>query len=151
MEILDKHSIENSEFIEETFAFWYTDENHIRSPFPVNIQFRLKKEATEKFHDWLKNLKPEAKEEINKGKIAEKLEEIIFETALPLITTEDEKISTLYPFLPRVGDPLYDDSKKSTIVVDRYLKKVDDTNYLHVSCVNKETDEKWDTKFELPA
>ena len=40
--------------------------------------------------------------ELNDEAIAEKFEEIIFEAALPMILTEDERISILYPFLPRL-------------------------------------------------
>ena len=123
MKILENHTLESSEFVEETFAFWYTDDNHIRSPFPDYIQARLKIDATEKFYTWVNNLKPEAKDEMNDEIIAEKFEEIIFEAALPLISTEDERISILYPFLPRVGDELADEEKKASIIADRIIKK----------------------------
>ncbi len=151
MKILENHTLESSEFVEETFAFWYTDDNHIRSPFPDYIQARLKIDATEKFYTWVNNLKPEAKDEMNDEIIAEKFEEIIFEAALPLISTEDERISILYPFLPRVGDELADEEKKASIIADRIIKKDEDTNFLHLTCINKETGEKWETSFELPA
>jgi len=151
MKILENHTLESSEFVEETFAFWYTDDNHIRSPFPDYIQARLKIDATEKFYTWVNNLKPEAKDEMNDEIIAEKFEEIIFEAALPLISTEDERISILYPFLPRVGDELADEEKKASIIADRIIKKDEDTNFLHLTCIIKETGEKWETSFELPA
>jgi hypothetical protein len=151
MKIIDSNSLATSEFIEETFLFWYSDNEHIRSPFPDYIQTRLKTDATEKFYAWVNNLKPEAKDEMNDEIIAEKFEEIIFESALPLIATEDERISILYPFLPRVGDDLADVEKKVSVVTDRIIKKDEDTNFLHLTCINKETGEKWETSFELPA
>ena len=151
MNILDKFQLNGSEFIEETFHFWYTDNEHIRSPFPDYIQSKLKTESTEKFYNWVNNLKPEAKDELNDEGIAEKFEEIIFETALQLIITEDERISILYPFLPRLGDNLKDENGLESVIEHRIIKKEEDTNFLHLSCLNKTTNEKWETSFELPA
>lgn len=151
MKIIENDALVSSEFIEETFRFWFTDNEHIRSPFPDYIQSKLKTESTEKFYNWINNLKPEAKDELNDEGIAEKFEEIIFEAAIPMILTDDERISILYPFLPRLGDKLKDDSQKESEIVNRIIKKDEDTNFLHLSCVNCETGEKWETSFELPA
>lgn len=151
MNIIESDALKTSEFIEETFLFWYNDNEHIRSPFPDYIQSRLKIEATEKFYNWINNLKPEAKDELNDEAIAEKFEEIIFETSLPMILTEDERISILYPFLPRLGDALKDENGIESVITDRVIKKEEDTNFLHLSCLNKATNDKWKTSFELPA
>lgn len=151
MKIIENDALVSSEFIEETFKFWYNDNEHIRSPFPDYIQSKLKIEATEKFYNWLNNLKSEAKDELNDEAIAEKFEEIIFESAVPMILTEDERISILYPFLPRTGDSLKDENGLESTIVDRMIKKNEDTNFLHLSCINNETNEKWNTSFELPA
>lgn len=151
MKLIESDALETSEFIEETFIFWFSDNEHIRSPFPDYIQSKLKTESTEKFYNWLNNLKPEAKDELNDEAIAEKFEEIIFETALPMILTEDERISILYPFLPRLGDKLKDENDIESVITDRIIKKNEDTNFLHLSCINQNTNEKWETSFELPA
>lgn len=151
MKIIDSGTLETSEFIEETFIFWFSDNEHIRSPFPDYIQSKLKTEATEKFYNWINNLKPEAKDELNDEAIAEKFEEIIFEAALPMILTEDERISILYPFLPRLDDKLKDENGIESSITDRIIKKNEDTNFLHLSCINRDTNEKWETSFELPA
>lgn len=150
MRIIESDTLERSEFIEETFKFWYSDNKHIRSPFPDYIQNQLKINAIEKFDSWVNNLKPEAKEELNDEIIAEKFEEYIFECALLLIQTEDEKISILYPFLPKTGDKIYDADKNESTIADRILKKVKDSNFLHLYCINDQTNEKWETSFELP-
>jgi hypothetical protein len=151
MNIIDNNTLATSEFLEETFKFWYNDNDHIRSPFPDYIQSKLKIEATEKFYNWLNNLKPEAKDELNDEAIAEKFEEIIFESAVPMILTEEERISILYPFLPRTGDNLHDENGIESTILDRIIKKNEDTNFLHLSCINNVTNEKWETSFELPA
>ncbi len=151
MNHIDWPTFESSTFIEATFNFWYQDNEHIRSPFPNYIQSNLKKKATDAFFNWLNNIKPEAKDELNDEAIAEKFEELIFETALPMIVTEEERITILYPFLPRSGDQLTDDVGLESTVLDRRLEKTGDHHYLHLSCRTNETDEKWETSFELPA
>ena len=106
--------------------------------------------ATERFYEWTNGLKPEAKDELNDEAIGEKFEEIIFETATSLIQTEDEKLTILYPFLPRLGDSLNDENKNQSTIVDRMIVKEKDTSYLKVVCVRDENNEKWETQFPLP-
>src|SRR5690554_5654999 len=150
MEIINKNNLKTSEFIEEAFNFWYKDNGHIRTPFPDYIQQKLKVESTEKFYNWLNNLKEEAKDELNEEALAEKFEEILFSSATQMVVTEDERISILFPFLPRIGDVLKDNDKVQNTIMDRHIKKDKDTKFLHLSCLNKVTNKKWETSFELP-
>src|SRR5690554_1461334 len=144
MEMIGKNNLETSEFIEEVFHFWYNDNGHIRTPFPTYIQQKLKVEATEKFYSWVNNLKPEAKDELNEEAIAEKFEEVLFSLASQMVQTEDERISILFPFLPRINDILKDKDQAQNTVIDRHIKKEKDISFLHLMCVNKETDQKWE-------
>lgn len=150
MEIINKNNLETSEFIEAVFNFWYKDNGHIRTPFPNYIQQKLRIVATEKFHFWLNNLKKEAKDELNDEAIAEKFEELLFSSATQMVQTEDEKISILYPFLPRVNDILNDENQVQNTVIDRQIKKEEDSSYLYLFCLNKKTNEKWERAIELP-
>jgi len=147
MKELEFNTVESSEFIEQTFHFWFTDNQHIRSPFPLYIRSVLKEKSIEMFYKWAKGLNPKAKDEINDEIIAEKFEEIIFENALSLIKTEDERITILYPFLPRLGDKL---DKKNDVIIDRAIIKDGDTKYLKIVLENPISKKKWDTSFELP-
>jgi len=152
MKELEQGSLESSELVEETLKFWFTDNKHIRSPFPEYIRPALKKNATESFYKWTSNLNPKAKDEVNDEMIAEKFEEIIFEEALKLVLTDDEKITIRYPFLPRLGDELSKsevENEKST-VIDRNIYKNGDYSFLKVSLVKQISKEKWETSFELP-
>lgn len=151
MENISNHVVEASELTEETFKFWFTDNQHIRSPFPVYIHQNLKDKSSVLFYQWLNNLKAEAKEELNDEAIAEKFEEIIFEHALQLIQTEDERITILYPFLPRLTDAIQNENGLESRITSRILKKVDDTTFLHLQCITEDTNEIWETSFELPA
>ncbi|NOQ72848.1 MAG: hypothetical protein GQ574_12630 [Crocinitomix sp.] len=151
MKALELNTVESSELVEQTFRFWFTDQEHIRSPFPNYIRPNLQREATEKFFTWANNINPKAKDELNDEIIGEKFEEIIFETADKLVKTEDERITIQYPFLPRLGDQLKDPQQEGdSNVVDRIMLKEGDTSYLKVVLENSISKTPWETKFELP-
>lgn len=152
MKALEPNTVESSEMVEQTFTFWFSDNEHIRSPFPEYIRPILKENAVEDFFKWVSNLNPKAKEEVNDEMIAEKLEEIIFETAMGLVHTEDEKITIQYPFLPRVDDEIRNNEEDMLIskIIDRTLTKEGDTKFLKVKLENVGDQQVWETKFELP-
>jgi hypothetical protein len=154
MKELDQNTFESVELVEQTFKYWFSDHNHIRSPFPNYIQSKLKKKSTKLFFTWISQLDPKAKDEINDEIIGERFEEIIFETAIGLVKTEDEQTTILYPFLPRIGDQIQNntenDSKNESFIIDRTLVKEDDKSYLKIVLENATTKKNWETKFELP-
>ena len=154
MKELDQHTLESGELVEQTFNYWFSDHQHVRSPFPDYIQSKLKEKSTKLFFSWVSQLDPKAKDEINDEIIGERFEEIIFETAIGLVKTEDERITILYPFLPRIGDQIQNetenDSKNESAVINRNLLKDGDLSYLKIVLENATTKENWETKFELP-
>lgn len=152
MKALEPNTVESSELVEQTFTFWFSDNEHIRSPFPEYIRPILKEKAVEDFFKWVSNLNPKAKEEVNDEMIAEKFEEIIFEAAMGLVHTEDEKITIQYPFLPRVDDEIRNNEEDIQIskIIDRTLTKEGDTKFLKVKLENVSNQQVWETKFELP-
>ncbi len=154
MKELDQSTFESAELIEQTFIYWFSDHGHVRTPFPDYIHYNLKEKSTELFFNWVSELDPKAKDEINDQIISEKFEEIIFETATGMVKTEDERITILYPFLPRIGDNIQNETKNpsmdESIVIDRYLVKEGDLSYLKIILNNAVTKDRWETKFELP-
>ena len=150
MKELEISTVESSELVEQTFNFWFNDSHHIRSPFPDYIKNKLRVEATKKFFEWTSDINPKAKDELNDEIIGEKFEEMIFETALSLIKTEDERITILYPFLPRLGDNLQKENESDSEIIDRMVVKENDTSFLKVVLKNKKSKDKWTTRFELP-
>ncbi len=150
MSLIESDALKTSEFIEEAFKFWFKDNDHVRSPFPEYIQSKLKIASVEKFNFWINNLKPEAKDELNDEIIAEKFEEALFEEASKLVITEDEHVSILYPFLPRIGDSIHDENDQTSTISDRSIQKIDENNFLKLKCQNSETKEFWETSFQLP-
>lgn len=152
MKTLEPNTVESSELVEQTFTFWFSDNEHIRSPFPEYIRPILKEKAVEDFFKWVSNLNPKAKEEVNDEMIAEKFEEIIFEAAMGLVNTEDEKITIQYPFLPRMDDEISNNEEDAQLskIIDRTLTKEGDTQFLKVKLENVSDQQVWETKFELP-
>ncbi len=146
-------SIESSELIEETFKFWFSDNDHIRTPFPEYIRHDLQEKAVAKFFEWASNLHAKAKDEVNEEIIAERFEEIIFETATQLVITEDEKLTIEYPFLPRLGDLIFEDVENKTgesTVVDRSKVAQNDNPFMKIRLEKIDSKENWETQFQLP-
>jgi hypothetical protein len=151
MGIIEINSLKTSEFLEEAFRFWFSDNHHLRSPFPSYIHTQLKEVSTQQFLKWLNAIHLDAKDELNDDIIAEKFEEFLFEAALQMVVTEDEKITILYPFLPRCGDKLKDKDGIENTITDRYIKKEQDNNYLYLKCLNLHSNTNWETSMVLPA
>lgn len=144
----------DKEMIEATFNFWYNDDKHIRSPFPVYIREQLTEISTELFLKWVKQIDSKAKKDINDEILAEKFEEIIFEAAMKLVLTEDEKLTISYPFLLRIDDVItvkdVSENESQSKVVNRSIIKKGDNVFMKVIFKHITTGEKWDTEFELP-
>lgn len=150
MNVLKRDTVEGSELVEQTFEFWFTDNAYIRSPFPNYIRQELKNTSVDLFYQWANNLNEKAKEELNDEIIAEKFEEIIFEVASTLVMTEDEKLTILYPFMPRMGDQFKNEEEKEGKIIDRYIGKEGDHSFFWVKCVLEDGSKEWKTSFELP-
>jgi len=146
---LNPDTVEGSELVQETFEFWFADREHIRSPFPAYIQNELKRISTERFFGWAKNLKDEAKDEMNEEMIGEKFEEIIFDAATQLVKTEDEKITILYPFMPRCGDSIVDENNTQGRITDRWIERDNDKASLKVKFETADQSIR-ETSFDLP-
>ena len=138
--------------IETAFNFWFNDHEHIRSPFPVYIREMLKEKTTNKFFDWTAKISERAKKEINDVIVAEKFEEILSETASEMVLTEDEKLTILYPFMPRIGDVINpkDSPDGESKVIDRTHRKRGDNAFLKVKLKTIDSEKEWETEFELP-
>ncbi|MEK6616881.1 MAG: hypothetical protein AABZ32_12385 [Bacteroidota bacterium] len=149
-----KTSIIDNDMLEAAFIFWYSDKQHIRSPFPDYIREPLRMKARDNFFDWVSKISDKAKKEINDEIVAEKFEEILFETSLPLVLTEDERLTIRYPFMMRIGDIVngkeVPDTEATSEVIDRSFLKRGDFAYMKVKLKNTSTDKIWEREFELP-
>ena len=156
---MDTKSVLKSKLVEATFNYWYNDHEHIRCPIPERIHVELKELATKRFTMWLEDL-PKVPDENDKKDLTEdvihgKLEEFIFDEALKMITDEDEKITLMFPFLPRMGDKITAKDENvdgdESFIVARELAKEGDHSFIQVELEKSKSKERWSTKFELPA
>lgn len=147
-------SLVDNNMLEAAFNFWYSDKEHIRSPFPEYIREPLRMKALDKFFDWANKSAEKAKKEINDEIVAEKFEEILFETALHLVLTEDERLTIRYPFMMRIGDLVTireaPGTEADSEVMDRSVLKKGDLSYMKVKLKNTATGSTWEREFELP-
>lgn len=150
-----ENNIAKSPLVREALKFWFADNEHIRSPFPGYIQVAVQKAAVNRFSKWVEHLNDIAKDDVNEEILAEKFEENLFECGLELVETEDEKITLLYPFLPRIGDPVSRSSEEvahlPSTVSNRKLSVEGDSKYLNLEMVETESGKRWETQIELPA
>ncbi|MBL0309363.1 MAG: hypothetical protein IPP77_06750 [Bacteroidetes bacterium] len=149
-----EETVVKNEMIEAAFNFWFNGQEHIRSPFPHYIKGDLQSKTLDKFFDWTNKISDRAKKEINDEIVAEKFEEILFETAAELVKTQDERLTILYPFMPRMGDVIEpketDEHKENSMVVDRTHLKRGDQSFLKVKFKAMDSGREWETEFELP-
>ncbi len=146
--------LNESEMARQTFAYWFADQGHIRSPFPFYLQQETKQNTLIAYRDWIAKLHSKAREEIN-GEIAhEKFEETLFQEAMKLVKTDDEVLTLRFPFLPRVGDSIaggdIEGRNGENIVLSRYLATEGKDEFLQVKAKNVSTAAQWETRFELP-
>ncbi|MDH5604982.1 MAG: hypothetical protein OEY51_13620, partial [Cyclobacteriaceae bacterium] len=95
-----------NDLVDAALTFWLKGNGPIRSPFPSYIHKALQKEPREKFINWLEKLDNKTRKQLSDELLVEKFELVLFEIALNLVKTDDEKITVKYPFLPRTNDPV---------------------------------------------
>ena len=141
-----------SDFFEESFKFWYNDNEHIRTPFPIEIQDSLKELTFRVLMEWVFELSDTEKSNMGNDEIVETFEMILFNQAMELVKDEDQKITICYPFLPRIGDVVEDKENGASKVIGRKMDvKKDEKKYLKVKLKSETAVQEWETEFELPA
>ncbi|HQV51932.1 MAG: hypothetical protein IPI00_12295 [Flavobacteriales bacterium] len=142
--------IRKSPALHETIAFWFSDRDHLRSPFPPEIREELTEKAAVQFHKWVNLLDPKAKGEVDDEVIGEKIEEIIFACAMELVTDVEQRITIRYPFMPRPGDPITSSDGAESKVIARKIEKEGKDGFLMVLARETGSSKEWSTRFELP-
>jgi len=146
-----------NDLVDAALTFWLNGNGPIRSPFPSYTHKDLKKEPREKFISWLDKLDNKTRKQLSDELLVEKFELVLFEIALNLVKTEDEKITVKYPFLPRTNDPVQTTIKDHQAtrkvrgtIISREIIKDKNQPFLKVRCRDNESDYTWETKFKLP-
>ncbi|NQU52501.1 MAG: hypothetical protein HQ522_08170 [Bacteroidetes bacterium] len=141
-----------SDFFEESFKFWFEDNEQIRTPFPDEIKEDLKEKTFRVFMEWVFELSDDEKSKLKNDEIVETFEMILFNQAMGMVEDEDQKITICYPFMPRLGDVVDDKEKGASKVISRKMDlNKDEKKYLKVKLISETVSQEWETEFELPA
>jgi len=143
----------NNALVEVSCAYWFSDNDAVRSPFPVEIQSEVKRCAQEEFLDFLASLAEEDAQTMNDDEMVNIFEGFLFGAGLKLIDRDDLDLAlTLnYPFMPRVGDIVKNENKGESRVIERRVEATKEKQpSLVVVLQVVESKETWQTEFVLP-
>lgn len=141
-----------SRFIEPGFEYWFTDHQHVRSPFPQEIKETTRKRTATIFLEWVEGLTEEELKTMKEEEFIEMFETILFNEAIKLVEDEDQRLTITYPFMPRIGDIVKHKENGNGKVIDRKeLVTKENKKMLELSISSEETGAVWKTEFELTA
>ena len=134
-------------------AYWFNDNEEVRSPFPVEIQPEVKRQAQEEFLDFLNSLAEEDAKAMTDDEMVSTFERFLFGAALKMIDKDDvdSALTLNYPFMPRVGDLVNNETKGQSRVIARSVESLEGKKpcmILELEVVD--TKEAWQTEFVLP-
>ena len=139
--------------VEVGCAYWFNDNEEVRSPFPAEIQSEVKRRAQKEFLDFLASLTEQDAQAMNDDEMVSIFEGFLFAEGLKLIDKDDQDLAlTLnYPFMPRVGDLVNNETKGESCVIERRVEaKEDNKPFMVVVLQAIESKETWQTEFMLP-
>ncbi len=144
---------EENALVEIGCAFWFNNNEQVRSPFPKEIQPEVKRRAQKEFLEWLDNLADKEPEEMKDDEMVSVFEGFLFGEGLKLVGEGDPDLAlTLhFPFMPRVGDLVNDETRGESRVVERRVEsKEDNKPFMVVVLQTVKSKETWQTEFMLP-
>ncbi|MBA4408022.1 MAG: hypothetical protein Q8S54_02645 [Bacteroidota bacterium] len=143
-------SIISAKFIEPGFEYWFTNHQHIRSPFPYAIKDTVRERTSEIFFEWISGLKVKELNEMNENEFVEMFETILFNEAYKLVDDEDQQLTISYPFMPRLGDFVNHKVNGQGKVISRKATiSKEDKKLFELKVMSQETGKTWETQFEL--
>jgi hypothetical protein len=144
---------EENALVEVGCGFWFNNNEQVRSPFPKEIQPEVKRRAQKEFLEWLDNLTDKDPEEVNDDEMVSVFEGFLFGEGLKLVGEGDPDLAlTLhFPFMPRVGDLVNDETRGESRVLERRVEsKEDNKPFMVVVLQAVKSKETWQTEFMLP-
>lgn len=147
----DIKNVISTEFIDPGFNFWFSNNDHIRSPFPLEIRPELRNRTSSVFFGWIDGLKEKELSAMKDEEFAEMFETILFNEALKMVEDEDKRLTIAYPFLPRLGDLVNHNQHGKGEVVAR-SEKISEGNkkLFEIAVLSQLSGTRWETQFELP-
>lgn len=137
-------------FLEASLNYWFSNHEHIRSPFPAEIHDNLKENACYVFSEWLKGLPENDRINMPENEFAEMFETFLFNEALKLVDDEDRKLTIIYPFMPRVGDTVnHGIHGAGEVIGRRELVSAKNRKLFELTVLTRDSGKTWKTQFEL--
>lgn len=147
---MEIHDVDINQFVHDGIAFWYNANNHVRCPFPDAIRETLEQQTTNSFSEMLLEL--DQTKQIELSELVEMLEVLMFNEAVKLVEDEDQQLTIMYPFLPRIGDIVNDEKNgKGEITERKSIVSKENKKSLEVTILSTTSKATWKTEFELPA
>ncbi|MCP4859193.1 MAG: hypothetical protein GY903_32400 [Fuerstiella sp.] len=139
--------------VEVGCLYWFNDNEEVRSPFPLEIQPEAKRRAQQQFLDFQANLAEEESQAMTDDEMVSLFEGFLFGAGLKLIDADDVDLAlTLnYPFMPRVGDVVDNETKGGSCVIERRVESKESKPFMVVLLQVVESKETWQTEFLLPS
>ena len=143
-------SIISRKFIEPGFEYWFTNHEHVRSPFPPAIRISLREKTSVILFEWIDSLKETDLKAMKEEEFLEMFETILFNEAMKLFDDEDQQLTVSYPFLPRMGDLVnHQINGKGKIIGRKEIVSKENRKQFELSVSSQETGKTWKTQFDL--
>lgn len=139
-------------FIEPSLDYWFSNNEHVRTPFPARIRSELKERSSVIFFEWINGLRASDLKVMKDDEFVEMFETILFNEALKLVEEEDQQLTISYPFLPRIEDQVnHSLHGKGTVISRKEVVSKENKKLFELSVLSKKTGQTWETQFELPS
>lgn len=151
MEEAEIRSIISGKFIDPGFDYWFTNHEHVRSPFPAVIRDSLKERVSLIFFEWIDGLTEDELKGMKEDEFVEMFESILFNEAMKLVEDEDLNLTIAYPFLPRMGDQVnHRLHGLGKLVGRKEIITKENKKLFELTVLSQESGITWKTQFELP-
>ncbi len=135
---------------EVALNYWFSDHEQVRSPFPKEISPALRKNSIRLFADWLSEQKDEEFEDMEEEFLVEMFEAFLFSEALNLVEDEEQRLTIIFPFMPRPGDKVnHKDFGEGIVKGRKEILSKENRKLLELTLENQETGQTFKTEFEL--
>lgn len=150
-EVVEIRSIISAKFIDPGFEYWFTNHEHVRSPFPSAIRNALRERVSNIFFEWIDGLNETELKTMKEDEFVEMFETLLFNEAMKLVEDADQQLTIAYPFLPRMGDQVnHSLHGKGNLIGRKEILTKENKKLFELSVLSQDSGQTWDTQFELP-
>lgn len=137
-------------FLKPGFEYWFSNHEHVRTPFPKEILHELKENTSYIFLEWMKELKEKELSNMPDTEFAEMFETILFNEAIKLVENDDQRLSISYPFMPRIDDFVnHKEHGIGKIIGRKEIITGENKKMLELTVSSQDNSMVWKTQFEL--